>query len=282
MPGKSFSKAEWLGVLETAAKLSVEQSSAVWVWLMQELRLGPQYFLAVREAVQQGRWRTAKNPRTYIKTVARREALKMGLVKEDSGNLVTVGSSRNDGEEISSEDALEYLGHRHDSPDAAKAADGVWYAGSAGEPDPGDPLLEHESYRDWLASGMPRELAIVTPPSEEWKATVRELNESMEDLDLEARPSVRPDWNKWAAAAGLDEWEKRVLGYRLTGTGRDRALAMQPDEESRKALQAAWKRFDRNGMERLRAAAKINLEKNLSQGLNLATATQKHGQSKDR
>jgi hypothetical protein len=80
MPRTSISKAEWLGVLETAAKLEVEQSSAVWVWLMQELRLGPQYFLAVREAVQQGRWRTAKNPKTYIKTVAKREALKMGLV----------------------------------------------------------------------------------------------------------------------------------------------------------------------------------------------------------
>lgn len=92
MPRTSISKAEWLGVLETAAQLNVEQSSAVWVWIMQELRLGPQYFLAVREAVQQGRWRTAKNPRTYLKTVAKREALKMGLVTEDNGNLVTIGA----------------------------------------------------------------------------------------------------------------------------------------------------------------------------------------------
>jgi hypothetical protein len=80
MGRSSSSKAEWLGVLETAARLSVEQSSAVWVWIMQELRLGPQYFLAIREAVQQGRWRTARNPKTYIRTVARREALRMGLV----------------------------------------------------------------------------------------------------------------------------------------------------------------------------------------------------------
>jgi hypothetical protein len=50
----------------------------------------------------------------------------------------------------------------------------------------------------------------------------------------------------------------------VAGTAREYALAAQPDEESRKALQAAWKRFDRNGMERLRAAAaKINPEKNL-------------------
>ena len=84
MGRSSSTKAEWLGALETAAQLNVEQSSAVWVWLMQELRLGQQYFLAIREAVQQGRWRTAKNPKTYIKTVARREAMKMGLVDETS------------------------------------------------------------------------------------------------------------------------------------------------------------------------------------------------------
>ena len=64
----SLGRAEWLGVLESAAKDSVEQSSAVWVWIMEVLRLGPHYFLAIRDAVQQGRWRTAKNPKTYMKT----------------------------------------------------------------------------------------------------------------------------------------------------------------------------------------------------------------------
>jgi hypothetical protein len=259
----SLGRAEWLGVLETAAKVSVEKSSAVWVWIMQELRLGPQYFLAIREAVQQGRWRTARNPKAYIKTIAKREAHKMGLVNEDSGNLVLVGSSGSAGEETSNEEALEYLGHHYDSPDAAKGEDAIWRAGAAGERDSGDPIEEHESYRAWVASGMPAELVIVTPPSEEWKATIRQLNDSYEGLDLEARPSVRPDWNKWAAAAELDEWETRVLGYRLIGMSRERALDLETDEESRKALQAAWKRFDRNGMERLRAAAKINIEKNV-------------------
>ncbi len=80
MGRSSSTKAEWLGALETAAKLGVEKSSAIWMWMMQELQLGPQYFLAIREAVGQGRWRTAKNPKTYIKTVAKREAVKMGLV----------------------------------------------------------------------------------------------------------------------------------------------------------------------------------------------------------
>ena len=131
MGRSSSTKAEWLGVLETAAKLSVEQSSAVWVWMMQEFRLGPQYFLAIREAVQQGRWRTARNPKTYIKTVAKREALKMGLVSEDSGNLVPVGSGGSDGEKTSSEKTLEYLGHHYESREAARGEDGIRRAGAA-------------------------------------------------------------------------------------------------------------------------------------------------------
>jgi hypothetical protein len=128
---------------------------------MQELRLGPQYFLAVREAVQQGRWRTARNPKAYIiKTAAKREALKIVLVTEDSGNLVPVGRSRSDREEISGEEMLEHLGHQYDSREAAKGEDGTWRVGAGAERDYSDPLAEHDSYREWLASGMPRELVI--------------------------------------------------------------------------------------------------------------------------
>jgi hypothetical protein len=123
-----------------------------------------------------------------------------------------------------------------------------------------------------MAAGMPRELAIVTPPTEEWKAVVREMNHSFEGLDLEARPSVRPNWNKWAESAGLDEWEMRVLRCRLAGMSREQGMRLLPDEESRRALQAAWKRFDRNGMERLRDAAKINIEKNVPEGAFLDTS----------
>jgi len=276
MPRTSISKAEWLGVLETAAQLEVEQSSAVWVWLLQELRLGPQYFLAVREAVQQGRWRTAKNPKGYIKTIAKREALKMGLVTEDSGNLVPIGRTRRDGG-ISGEEALEYLGHRYDSREAAKGEDGVWRAGAAAGRDFGDPREQHESYRDWLVSAVPTGLTVVQQPSQEHKRLIDKINDSTSEVHFHARPLVRPNWREWAQEAGLDEWERRVLDYRLAGTAREYALAAQRDEESRKALQAAWKRFDRNGMERLRAAAaKINLEKNGRPGLKPAAERQQH------
>jgi hypothetical protein len=47
---------------------------------------------------------------------------------------------------------------------------------------------------------------------------------------------------------------------------REGAMGLMPDEESRKALQAAWKRFDRNGMDWLREAAKIKLKKSVPEG----------------
>jgi hypothetical protein len=45
--------------------------------LLRELGLPMDTFSAVLEAVQQGRWRTARNPKAYVKTVARREFKKM-------------------------------------------------------------------------------------------------------------------------------------------------------------------------------------------------------------
>ena len=247
-----------MGALETAAKLSVEQSSAVWVWIMQELRLGPQYFLAVREAVQQGRWRTAKNPKTYLKTVARREARKMGLVDERSNDLVTIGGSES--EEATSEEALEHLEHRYCSRSAAKGADGVWRTGGGEGVDlPG----RDKSYRGRLMADVPDELTVVEQPSEEYRAVLDQVNENNDEVHFHAQPVAKPDWRSWAEAAGLDPWEKRVLEYRLSGAGQRIAVASQPDEESRKALQAAWKRFERTGMERLRATAKIKLAENV-------------------
>src|SRR5215813_6263873 len=98
-----ISSAEWMAVLEAASQCQPDRSSSEWEWLMKRLGLGPEYFLAVYEAVRQGRWRTARNPRAYIKTVARRQGLKMGLLREDSKEFVQVSGAKTDGEEVSGE-----------------------------------------------------------------------------------------------------------------------------------------------------------------------------------
>jgi hypothetical protein len=60
---------------------------------------------------------------------------------------------------------------------------------------------------------------------------------------------------KWGELAGFDEWEMKVLRYRLNEISRDQTLVEQPDEASRKAIQAAWRRYDRTGKQRLREVA---------------------------
>ena len=75
-----------------------------------------------------------------------------------------------------------------------------------------------------------------------------------------------PNWKAWGHRAGFDEWEQLALECRVSRKSREKALAEQPDETSRKALQAAWKRFDRNGTERLQNALKINSSKNVPDG----------------
>jgi len=45
---------------------------------------------AVLEGIRQGRWRQAKNPKAYLKTIARREAVKLGLTEAPAKELVLV------------------------------------------------------------------------------------------------------------------------------------------------------------------------------------------------
>jgi hypothetical protein len=232
------SKAEWLAVLEVASQPGSNKSDPEWEWLMQQLGLGPEYFLAVRAAVKQGRWRGAKNPKSYVKTVAKREAARMCLLSQENDELVFPAEIEVDGEEVSQEERLDHMLYRHDSVKPVKGLDGVWRSGGGWDRDYGDEREDYESYRGFLAAKVPGEF------------------KNLVSLSQESEPVPRLHWLRWAEAAGLDKWERQVLQCKLTGVSREGALRAQPDDGSRKALQAAWKRFDRNGMERLLAAAK--------------------------
>ena len=74
----------------------------------------------------------------------------------------------------------------------------------------------------------------------------------LSEMETGAAPDHRVDWQSWASAAGLTEWEKKAVEYKTSGVHREEALRRQPDEVSRRALQAAWKRLERTGEERLR------------------------------
>jgi hypothetical protein len=58
---------------------------------MDELAVPYQYFPAVLEGIRQNRWRQAKNPKAYLKTIVRREAVKLGLTGSP-GRRVPLGA----------------------------------------------------------------------------------------------------------------------------------------------------------------------------------------------
>lgn len=246
-------RTQWMAILEAASQQPCDHVNEEWEWLLDQLGLPPSIFLAVLEAVQQGRWRTAKNPKAYIKTVARREAGKMGLLSEPPDVLELLDAPTY-GENFSMEGRLDHFAHLSDTSEAIKGEDGVWRRGGGWDYDDYEEKEDDEriSFRDVISNG----LAELKKPSPELVATVEQINRSTDEFNIPLNPMWQPDWEKWAAQAGFDEWDYVVLNYRFAQVSRDRALSEQPDDQSRKALQAAWRKFDRSGVERLRSVIK--------------------------
>src|SRR5271163_25545 len=67
---------QWLAILEAASSHPPAAPDLDWRRLIKQLGLPLEYFPAVLEAIQQGRWREVKYPRAYIKTVAKAETVK--------------------------------------------------------------------------------------------------------------------------------------------------------------------------------------------------------------
>lgn len=261
-----------LGALEIIALRRPDEAEAEWAWLMKELELGPEYFLAIYEAVRQGRWRDSENPGAYIKSVAKREARRetpsgerkprglrgfQGL--EFQAEEVTLGRSRAvemDGDRFSSEDKLEELEYRQASGKSLRDADGVWRTASGGADDP-EGLLSRPAKRGrgprLITEAEGARLAQYAEKIQKMRAAAGK--DERDEPYVEEAPEPIQNWPEWAKEAGVSYWEQKAIEYKLAGVGRSAALAEQPDEASRRALQAAWKRLERSGLERLSAAA---------------------------
>jgi hypothetical protein len=219
-------RAELRAIFEAAVEMPFEGHDAEWVRIMDLLRLPGCFIPAVKDALKQGRWRQARDPRAYIKTVAQREALKMGLV--DSAEEPNIVKDDADGRPLNldlGQFAASGLG-------PTKTRAGIWHQGSAAFAD--DYANDYNDFGEPLTRLLERLAQRI--PSE-----------------LRRPNSDTPDWDKIAASAGLDPGERLVLTCRLQGISRDAAIANQAAEEAKRSIQAAWKRFDRNGLEKLRA-----------------------------
>jgi hypothetical protein len=174
----------------------------------------------------------------------------MGRLGSEGGELVSSGGIDADGEPLSVEESLEYMQHRQESGESTRSADGVWRsAPETGASYDGPVITSKRRPGPRTEPGGP--LASFARKA----AEIERKRRAEHGDEFYGEPEKLPDWQSWAASAGLSEWEKRVAFYKLSHIGREQALQEQPDEESRKALQAAWKKFERTAMERLRQAA---------------------------
>lgn len=254
-----------MAILDAASQRPGDEIDGEWRWLLRQLRMPAEDYFALREAIRQGRWRNAKNPKAYIKTVARREALQEKVAAAADDPLVLMPET-SDGTGISAEHSLDHISYVRDTSEAVQGADGIWRRGGGAEryyeefydeDENGNPI----SLRGRLLARVPANLKSLVEPSAEYRRAVEKVNAATDEYHLHVEPFVRVDLRKWAELAGFDEWELKVLRYRLDEVSRDEALAKQPDEVSRKALQAAWRRYDRTGKQRLRQVAEKNLQK---------------------
>lgn len=246
----------WISLLDAALERPGTELNDEWAWLLDQLGMTAEQYPAVLEALRQGRWREATNPRAYLKTVARREALKEQLTAQKQDNLVLVPIMA-ENEAASVEGTLDHLAHLRETAEAVQGADGIWRRGGGAERDEYEHFDEDEYGRSLFLRGrilaqIPQSLKVVVEPPPEVRQSVEEFNASTDERHIHLQPAIGIDMGKWAELAGFDEWEMQVLHYRLDGVSRDKALAEQPDEPSRKALQAAWERYDRTGNQRLR------------------------------
>ncbi len=251
-------RSQLIELLEQIANSEPNQNEAEWVWLLDELHLPAEAFVAVLEVLKQGRWREADSPKAYLRTASRREFYKMEDKTSGLGPLSLIDGPR-DGREFSMEETLESIGHAFDSSEASKGTDGVWRRGG-GRDDESDNTAQYEedpkSYRDLLLDNLSGDLKTTVEAPEELKVAVEEINQQLVDNHIHVVPWTAVDWNALANRAGFDHFEKEVLHCRLNGVSRDQAMERQLDEIGRKAIQAAWRKFDRTGQSRLRAAAK--------------------------
>ena len=248
---------KWLGILEIISVRKPDEAEAEWAELMAELGLSSRHFVAVYEAIRESKWREAENPLAYIKTVARRAGAvekrrreRLGLGRDAEQ---TVGPEFDEDDEKSGpEETLDRLEHQS-SGKAARGANGVWRSAAGPEAAQDFELLKPQ--RKPRRAPDTKGLASFVRRAKQIEAELRAQGRYVEP---EPEPEIWPDWQQWAANAGLSEWEKKVAFYKMSRIGPEQALREQPDEESRLALQAAWRKFERTALERLRAAAPVD------------------------
>ena len=265
---------KWFEILEVTAQKRPDEAEDEWKWLMEQLGLGPKYFLAIYEAVRQGRWREAENPVGYLKVAAKREKAREteGGERRTAGGLkgfqrfqcdaeeVTIPGGEVGGEKFTGEEMLDNLEYRQNSGRLVRDQDRTWRTGRGAEVDREGMLRSAggRSDEEWLRTKIkdlpPGPLAKYAERIKQMRAAAGK--DERDEPYIDPAPEGAPDWQKLAQKAGLSEWERKVVEYRMRGMGWRQAVAEQKDEASKRAIRAAWKKMERSGERRLWEAVK--------------------------
>ncbi len=116
-----LSREEWLTILDNAAGQQGEAGTEARWLVIQRLGLGPDDYPGLLPALKQGRWREAKDPRAYVKTVARREAARMWAPTDPH---VVPFDAVGAGEDFSPDLAMDYITYANETSTAVRGGDG--------------------------------------------------------------------------------------------------------------------------------------------------------------
>jgi len=223
-------------VLEQAtAKLLPGQDGgpdAEWTALVTgTLELPIAYLTAVQTALDQGRWRNAKNPKAYIRRVALREARSMRSGRDPKSTPLAIPANlqNDEGEALPLE---EYIDFRCADLGVVKEG-GIWKACDM----PYEPTFVDDEGREVpVVNGRPVPEELLMP----------------EDDEPDAKLVI--NWLLVIERASLDDEEGDILMMRTSGLSREAILRelAQGDDKERRKWQAAWRRLDRH-MDRIRA-----------------------------
>src|SRR4051812_24355585 len=104
--------------------------------------------------------------------------------------------------------------HEFDSVEPLKRTDGVWRPGGGLDAYYKEEMENEDEdlpERACLSrSKVTRRFAKVIAPPKILAALINEINASTNKVNIQLRLGARTDWRKWARAAGLDQWERKV------------------------------------------------------------------------
>jgi hypothetical protein len=241
---------------EVASQTELTEELAAVVEL---LKLPLSFALAVQQVLREGNWAKAEYPRAYLRRAAMTQARKMHLSIPHNDDtlecgeraLVFMGGGELDRASTRKgiEAALDSEDREHGTLRPKRRA-GKQYVSAQFDPD--DEVWDREIEAAESGPCWPSDCWTV-PEVPEWLLDeMKSFHEANPDECLLIDgPSRSRDWKRLGEKAGLDALQIKVLEYRSQGISRDSAMELQPDDASRKAIQAAWKRFDRTGLKKV-------------------------------